>query len=394
MLVKHCCDARFVYNLGLEQRNLWRGERVQKVNTVTQMRELAEVRKAFCWLALGSSSVQQAALRDLDRAFQNWWANQQHFSRPTWRKAGCNEGFYIRVLSVRKQNRKWGEVLVPKAGWVRFRLSRSWPETEASTSARITLDRSGRWHASFTQPQPKLLRETTGAVVGLDMGIAATVTTSDGVQLRMPKLLSQGGTQRKRRLQRKLSRQPKGSRRRNRTKLAIAKLSAREIDRRKDWIEKTTTMVVQDYDLIAVENLKVRNMVRSAKGTVENPGRNVAQKRGLNRSIQAQAWSLFRKRLEDKTAYASSPVEVIPLNPKHTSQTCPQGHIAAKNRKSQAVFVCTTCGYQANADINAARNILAAGFAVAGRRGTPQAKPIQAKHSGPMKRQPLEGSVA
>ena len=244
---------------------------------------------------------------------------------------------------------------------------------------------------SFTQPAPAIERQSTRALVGPDMGIASTATTSDGVHLRMAKLLSPGEAQRKRRLQRKLSRQKKGSNRRARTKCSIAKLSARECDRRKDWIEKTTTTLVRDYDLIAVEDLKVKNMVRSASGTVENPGRNVAQKRGLNRSIQSQAWSLFRKRLEDKAAKATSPVLVITVNPKHTSQTCTNcGNTTAKNRKSQAVFACATCGYQANADINAAQNILAAGLAVTGRRGTPNAL----MHTGPMKRQLPEEEVA
>ena len=155
----------------------------------------------------------------------------------------------------------------------------------------------------------------------------------------MPKLLSPGESQRKRRLQRKLSRQKKGSKRRTRTKLQIAKLTARETDRRKDWIEKTTTELVHSYDLIVIEDLKVKNMSRSSKGTRENPGKNVAQKRGLNRSIRSQAWALFRKRLKDKAANATSPVVVIPINPKYTSQTCPQcEHVAEDNRKSQAVF--------------------------------------------------------
>jgi len=391
MLAKHCQDARSVYNLGLEQRNLWRRERVQKITYNTQARELAEVRKAFDWLGEGSSAVQQAALRDLDKAFQNWWANPGHFHHPTWRKAGQNEGFYVRDLAVRRLNRKWGEVLVPKAGWIRFRLTRVFSEVESSTSARVTLDRSGRWHVSFTQPQPEFQREPTGKAVGLDMGIVNTVTTSDGVFLRMPKLLSPGETQRKRRLERKMARQTKGSHRRNRTKLSIAKLSAKESDRRKDWIEKTTTTLVRSYDFIAIEDLKVKNMVRSARGTVENPGKSVRWKAGLNRLIQDQAWSLFRERLEDKAASAVSPVELVAVPPEHTSYTCPQcENVTKKNRKSQAVFKCITCGYTANADVNAAQNILAAGLAVAGRGGIPHAL----VHSGPMKRQPLEGSAA
>ena len=160
-------------------------------------------------------------------------------------------------------------------------------------------------------------------------------------------------------------------------------------------IEKTTTELVRSYDLIVIEDLKVKNMSRSSKGTRENPGKNVAQKRGLNRSIRSQAWALLRKRLKDKAANATSPVVVIPINPKFTSQTCPQcEHVAEDNRKSQAVFSCINCGHTTNADINAAKNILAAGLAVTGRRGTLQQKPTEAEHSGPVKRQPPEGRVA
>ncbi len=136
ILVMHCSNARFVYNLGLEQRNLWRKDRTARINYRTQAKELAEARQAFTWLNEGSSAVQQQALRDLDRAFQNWWKRPDHFSRPTWRKAGDNKGFYITDLLVRKLSHKWGEVSVSKAGWVRFRLSKPFSEIEASTPGR------------------------------------------------------------------------------------------------------------------------------------------------------------------------------------------------------------------------------------------------------------------
>ncbi|NNN14424.1 MAG: IS200/IS605 family element transposase accessory protein TnpB [Acidimicrobiaceae bacterium] len=388
-LLMHCSNARFVYDLGLEQRNLWRKDRTAKINYPTQAKELAEARQAFTWLKEGSSAVQQQALRDLDKAFKNWWNNPAHFFRPTWRKAGDNEGFYVRDLSVRKLNRNWGEILVPRAEWVKFRITRNWNDIETASSARVTKDRSGRWFVSFTRPAPQIERESTGAIVGLDMGIASSVTTSDGMHLHMPKLLSPAESQRKRRLQRKLSSQQKGSNSRARTKLSIAKLAAKESDRRKDWVEKTTTQLVRNYDLNVLEHLKVKNMVRSASGTKENPGKNVAQKKGLNREILNQSWSFFRKRLKDKAN--SSGVVVTQVNPKYTSQTCSVcKHCTRQNRKSQAVFSCVACGYQADADINAAQNILAAGLAVTGCGGTPQAL----SHSDPMKRQPLEEEVA
>ncbi len=376
VLLRHCSHARFVWNLGLEQRNCWRKDRTTKVGLSSQCRELARARQAFSWLEEGSSSVQQQALRDLDQAFQNWW-NGTH-SKPTWRKAGQNEGFCIRDLSVIRISRRWGEVQVPKCGSVRFRITRNWQGIEACSSARVTLDRSRRWHVSFTAIQPAISREPTGSVIGLDMGVASTATTSDGEFLSLPKLLSPGEAQRKRRLQRKLARQKRGSKRRARTKLSIARLSAKETDRRKDWIEKTTTNLVRDYDLIAIEDLKVKNMVRSASGTKESPGKNVAQKRGLNREIQSQSWSLYRKRLEQKAD--ASGVVVVLVNPKYTSQTCSEcGYRSDKNRESQAVFVCKACGLEEHADANAAKNILAAGLAVTARRGTPGCRSDEAR---------------
>jgi putative transposase len=221
------------------------------------------------------------------------------------------------------------------------------------------------------------------------MGVAESVTTSDGEHISMPVLLTPGEAQRKRRLQRQMARQQKGSQRRARTKQAVARISARETDRRKDWIEKTTTTLVRDYDLIAIEDLKVKNMVRSAKGTVEKPGKNVRQKSGLNRSIHAQSWALFRQRLTDKATNATDLVELVAVNPAYTSQRCSGcGHTAKENRESQAIFRCRACGFTANADVNAAINILAAGQAVSGRGGTPHGQPDTAIHSGPVTRQP------
>jgi len=375
IMVRHCADARYVWNIGLEQRNLWVRHRSARVNYHSQQKELAEARRET-WLGQGSSSIQQTALRDLNQAFQNWWENPQHFSRPTWRKSGLHQGFYVRDLTIKRINRHWGEVFVPKCGRVPFKISRQWSDIEATTSARVTLDRAGRWHVSFTAPQPAVARTKTGVVIGLDMGIAQSVTTSDGNHLSMPKLLSSGEVQRKRRLQRQMARQQKGSHRRVRTKHAVAVLAAREADRRKDWIEKTTTDMVREFDVIVIENLKVKNMVRSARGTIEKPGKSVAAKSGLNRSIHSQAWGTFRQRLTDKAGAATSPVEIIVINPAYTSQRCSGcGHTTAKNRKSQAVFVCQSCTYTDNADVNAAKNILAAGLAVTGRGGTLHAPP-------------------
>ena len=203
------------------------------------MLELAKVRK-LTWLKEGSSTIQQQALRDLDRAFWNWWKRPDHFGHPIWRRAGINEGFAIRDLSTRRLNRKWGQVFISRCGWVKFRVTCEWRDIETASSARVTKDRAGRWFVSFTRLAPQIEREPTGEIVGLDMGVTHTVATSKDKFLDM-KLLTNRERQPKRRRQRKLARQTKGSNRRNAIKLAIAKLSAKETDRRKDWIEWTTT---------------------------------------------------------------------------------------------------------------------------------------------------------
>jgi transposase len=188
--------------------------------------------------------------------------------------------------------------------------------------------------------------------------------------LRCPALTARERT-RLRRLQRKLARATRGSNRRGRVKHAIARLRARETDRRKDWAEKVSAGLARRFDTIRVEDLQIKNMTRSAKGTRENPGRNVRQKAGLNRGILASGWGLLVRRLEDK-----APGRVEKIRPAYTSQRCSAcGQVDRGSRESQAVFRCTACGFAANADVNAAINI-AAGHAVTARGGDGAARPV------------------
>ncbi|MEU7910657.1 transposase [Microbispora bryophytorum] len=184
--------------------------------------------------------------------------------------------------------------------------------------------------------------------------------------------LSETEARRLLRLQRKLARAQRGSNRRAKVKHAIARLKARECDRRKDWVEKISTVLARRFDVIGVEDLKIKNMTCTAHGTLQTPGRNVAQKRGLNRGILTSAWGALAERLGQK-----APDRVVKVNPRYTSQTCSVcGHCAPDNRESQAVFRCRACGHQADADVNAARNIAyAAGHAVSARGGLPLGGP-------------------
>jgi putative transposase len=308
------------------------------------------------------TATQAIALRDHCAHARYVWnlAVEQH---KHW-QAGRNEGFRIVAIKprdVRRLSRNTGEVRVPKAGWVRFRWSRGVPPE--AKSYRITLDRAGRWHVSFAAIPKPIPTPGNAEIVGVDRGVAVSAALSTGELLHARGLASRERT-RLRRLEQKLPRARRGSNRRARLKLAIARLRARETDRRKDWAEKASTDIAGRFDLIRVEDLQIRNMTRSAKGTRENPGRNVRQKSGLNREILRSGWGLLARRLEEK-----APGRVEKIHPAFTSQRCSAcGQVDPKSRKSQAVFLCTACGYACHADVNAARNI-AAGHAVTARGG-------------------------
>jgi putative transposase len=358
-LVEHCRHARLVWNLAVEQQQHWQPGR-QAPGYSEQCAQLTAARAEYDWLAAGSQTVQQQALRDFDQAMRNFFAGTHR--RPTWRKAGTHEGFRQVGVKPRHIQRlsRYGQVWIPKVGWVRFRWTRAIADTVKSY--RVTLDRSGRWHIAFAAIPDPIPRPGDESVVGVDRGVAVSVALSSGELLHAPGLRG-GETQRLRRLQRRLARAQRGSNRRARTKLAIAKLRVRETDRRRDWVEKTTTDLARGFDTIRVEDLCVRTMTRSARGTRENPGSRVAQKRGLNRQISRQGWGSLVARLQHK-----APGRVEFVRAAYTSQRCSQcGHIAPENRKSQAVFECVACSAgPCNADLNAARNI-AAGRAVTAR---------------------------
>jgi putative transposase len=377
VLRDHCGHARYVWNLAVEQHAHWHPGRNSAPGYLEQCRQLTQARAEYPWLASGSQMVQQQALRDFTQAMAAFFDPRNPARRPSWRKAGRNEGFRIvgrrgRQWDVRRLSRHVGQVWIPKAGWVRFRWSQAVPP--GAKSYRVTRDRAGRWHLAFAVIPEPVPAPGNGRAVGIDRGVAVSAALSTGEMLNCPALTGRERT-RLRRLQRKLVRAKRGSDRRGRVRHALARLRARETDRRKDWAEKTSTDIARRFDLIRVEDLQIKNMTRSAKGTPENPGRNVGAKAGLNRSILSSGWGLLVRRLEDK-----APGRVEKIKPAFTSQRCSAcGQVDRKSRESQAVFRCTACGFADHADVNAARNI-AAGHAVTARGGF--------RDTGPVNREP------
>lgn len=374
----HCAHARFVWNLAVEQQSWWRSGRDSAPGNAERMRQLAEARAAEPWLAAGSSSVQQQALRDFGTAMAAFFDKETPAGRPGFRSRRGPQGFVIRDTKVRRVSRKWGEVFVPKCGWVRFRWTRPLPEKLGM--ARVTLDRAARWHVSFPAPQPAVRRQPSGAAVGIDRGVRTALVTSGGQHYRAPRV-SDRDAARYLGLQRRMSRQQKASRRREKTRVAMARITARVTGRRRDWAEKISTRLVREHDVIVLEKLNTAGMVRrpAPKPHPERPGaflpNQARAKAGLNRGILASCWGLLGRRLAQKAA--ASGCRVVCVSPRFTSQQCRAcGHIAPDSRESQAVFRCVNCGHCDHADANAARNILARGLSLAG------GEPVRARARG------------
>ncbi|WP_461058441.1 RNA-guided endonuclease InsQ/TnpB family protein [Streptomyces pseudoechinosporeus] len=375
-MLLHCAHARYVWNLAVEQHSHWRKGRKAAPGFAEQCRQLTEARRENAWLREGNADVQQQALKDFTKAKNARFTSG--FGEPTWRRKFVHEGFRVigtdrmpesegdgspklnaktgkqvmgRSVVVQKLNRRWAQVRVPGCGWVRFRLTRA--EVPAAKTFRVTY-RNGQWHIAFAAIPEPIAAPATGEVIGIDRGVTITAALSDGRTLNCPQLTVKERAQ-IRKHQRRAARAEKGSPEKSAAYAKVARLKAREADRRKDWCEKTSTMLARTCDLIRFEKLNIKNMTRSAKGTVAEPGTSVRQKAGLNRAILAQGWGLLRQRTEHK---APGRVEDVPAP--YTSLRCSAcGWIEKNSRKSQAEFVCVSCGFTCNADTNAATNVAA-----------------------------------
>lgn len=369
--------ARLLYNLAREQREAARRLCRKPPGYAAQCRDLTELRAEVDWLRAVPVHVCQQAIRDCHVAYQRFFSGVSRY--PGWRKKGVNESFRFpdpAQIDLRRLSRKWWEVRLPKLGWCRFRWTR--PLDGEVRNVTVSVDRTGQWWASFcvdTAREPAL--PNGRPAVGVDRGVVRAYQTSEGEDdyIGVPGLRRKEA-ERLRRLERRKARQRKGSRRRCRTVRSIAVLLRRERDRRWNALHQATGRLTREHGLVAIEKLDVKALSASARGTVEQPGNRVAQKRGLNRAIRACGWGQFRLQLTYKAVwYGSRLVEVPAASTSRCCSLCK--HVAAESRESQAVFLCRACGFgPVNADYNAAVNIrergielaFAAGRAVAARR--------------------------
>lgn len=344
--------CRLVWNLALEQRrDHWR--RYQEntgnnLNYVTQARELTALRAEFDFIRAVHSTPQQRALKALDEAYRRAWKGLGGYPRP--KKKGVHDAFSFagREIRVEKINRRWGRVRLPKIGWVRVRLTR--PIEGSVREATVTRTVLG-WQISIGC---LIDAETAdnGITVGIDRGVTVPIMLSDGTAYELPAEIARH-ERAARKAQRVASRRKRGSVRWAKAQRRVAAIKARQARARKHWAHVVTSDIAARYGGVVVERLRTKNMTRSAKGTVDAPGRNVAQKRGLNRAILNVGWHQIETMLSYKVA------RFVKVDPCYTSQTCAScGTVDSRSRKNQASFVCAACGHRDNADRNAAINIL------------------------------------
>lgn len=198
--------------------------------------------------------------------------------------------------------------------------------------------------------------------MGIDVGVTKFVALSNGEYIE-PISAFKKHEDKLARAGRILSKKQKFSNNWRKALRRIQELHGKIKNVRLDFLHKATTKISENQALVVVEDLKINNMSKSAKGTITDPGRNVRAKSGLNKAILDQGWGMFRLQLAYKLAWNGGLLVKVPAH--HTSQKCNQcGHTTPQNRQSQESFCCSECGHKDNADMNAARNILAAGLAV------------------------------
>ena len=250
-------------------------------------------------------------------------------------------------------NGEW--LFIEKIGEVKVSRSSPCPYEGKPVSGTVK-QVAGKWYAMLVyEVDDKDLPQHGDGIVGIDRNVGQ-VALSTGQIIRLPDL---SDLERKRnRYQRRMARQVKDSARRNAVKLQCRRVTRKMAGIRSNWCHQTSRKIANEHGLVFLEDLKTQQMMKSAKGNAEQPGKNVAQKRGLNRSIAGSGWFQLEQMLSYKTN-----VKKVP--PAYTSMTCHKcGHADKENRKAQADFHCLACGYRGNADINAASNILALGIGV------------------------------
>jgi len=351
-------SCRFVFNkaLALQKERYEQGEK--KLGYAGLCKRLTEWRHdpETAWLADAPVHPLQQTLKDLERAYSNFFAQRADF--PRFKKKGRHDSFRYPDPKQIRVDQANSRIFLPKLGWLRYRNSRE----VLGKVKNVTVSQScGKWFVSIQTEREVEQPIPQGGAVGIDMGIARFATLSDGTFYAPLDSFKRHETA-LRKAQRAMSRKTKFSNNWKKAKARVQRIHARIGNARRDYLHKSSTTISQNHAMVCIEDLQVRNMSRSAAGTAEQPGKQVRAKSGLNKAILDQGWFEFRRQLDYKLAWKGGWLIAVP--PQNTSRTCPCcGHVSVDNRQTQARFACVGCGFEENADLVGALNVLRAGHA-------------------------------
>lgn len=348
-------SCRYVYNkaLELQKERYERGEK--KLSYFDLARALTVWRNSeeTQWLTDTPCATLRQALKDLERAYDGFFKKRTGF--PKFKAKGMTQS--VRFSEGIKLDQVNGRVFLPKIGWVRYINHR---QAEGTPKNAAVTECCGKWYVSVQTEREVPVPTPKGGVVGIDLGIERFATLSDGTSYA-PLNSFRRHEEALRKAQQSMSRKVKFSNNWKKAKRRVQKLHARIADVRRDYLHKISADITRKNAVVVVEDLTVQNMSKSAAGTVEQPGKNVRAKAGLNKSILDQGWYEFRRQLDYKMSWKGGRLIAVP--PENTSRTCPRcGHVSADNRRTQAMFECVECGFQDNADVVGAINILSRGM--------------------------------
>ena len=347
-------SCRFVFNkaLAMQKANHDAGNKYIRYEELANM--LPAWKSEFPWLKEAPSQSLQHAFKHLDRAFVNFFEKRADY--PRFKKRGYGDSF--RFPQGFKLDQANSRIFLPKLGYIRYRNSRE----VLGTVKNVTVsNRNGRWFVSIQTEREAEQAIAQGDAVGIDMGVVRFATLSNGTVIPPLNIYKRYAAD-LRKAQQAMSRKKKFSNNWKKAKARVQRIHVRIANARRDYLHKSSTTISKNHAMVVVEDLQVSNMSRSASGSVEQPGRKVKQKSGLNKAILDQGWAEFRRQLEYKMLWAGGLFLAVP--PQNTSRTCPCcGHISGDNRKSQAAFACIECGFEENADLVGAINVLRAGHA-------------------------------
>lgn len=357
------CRCVFNEALTLQQRN--REDGGKYIGYVAMAKQLTAWRNGALlpsgrlapWLKVAPVHPLQHALKDLDRAYQNFFEKRADF--PRFKKRGLHDSFRFPDSKQFKLDQGNSRIFLPKLGWLRYRNSRQVLGTLKNVTVSLS---AGHWYVSIqTEREVAVPLHAAPLAVGIDLGVVRFATLSDGTVYAPLNSFKRHETA-LRKAQQAMSRKVKFSANWKKAKARVQRLHARIGNARRDYLHKTSTAISQNHAMVCIEDLQIRNMSKSAAGTTEQPGRNVRAKSGLNKAILDQGWFEFRRQLDYKLAWRGGWLVTVP--PQNTSRTCPCcGHVSADNRQTQARFACVECGFEDNADVVGAINVLRAGHA-------------------------------